>query len=264
MQVDSIREKFASIEKTVEQHLVQPNSFDNILRRQLHADIELLRLDLEGIVSEPPTDEEQKIISDMDNLISKFPLLTLKRKFHWWKVFESTLRFVGAVCTMIVCAVYFSLIILVIRVFDEVMRVDPFSYYSQHMIMLIAKWFWLLAGVDVTIEGLDKEYFDSPCTILSFTHVSNFDGFFVAGTCPIRLMAFGKKELFIVPLFGWFSLAIGGMPVDRNNRERAIGALHHLSESAKNTRLAIAISPEGTRSTTGHLLPFKKGTLMFL
>ncbi len=58
----------------------------------------------------------------------------------------------------------------------------------------------------------------------------------------------------------WISLAFGGVPVDRNNRDRAVKALKRSTDAAKNEKLCIAIAPEGTRSLTGHLLPFKKGT----
>ena len=64
--------------------------------------------------------------------------------------------------------------------------------------------------------------------------------------------------------------------MDRNHRERAVGALKRTSDSAKGVcicidniyslsspqgieNIAVAISPEGTRSTSGNLLPFKKG-----
>jgi aspartokinase len=64
----------------------------------------------------------------------------------------------------------------------------------------------------------------------------------------------------MVPFFSWISLAFGGVPVDRSNRERAVCALHRASSAAKNNQICIVIAPEGMRSTTGQLLPFKKGT----
>ena len=73
-----------------------------------------------------------------------------------------------------------------------------------------------------------------------------------------------KKELFMVPFFSWISLAFGGVPVDRSNRERAVNALQRASSSAKNNQICIVIAPEGMRSTTGQLQPFKKGTYFIL
>jgi 1-acyl-sn-glycerol-3-phosphate acyltransferase len=72
----------------------------------------------------------------------------------------------------------------------------------------------------------------------------------------IRMIA--KAELFHVPLFGK-ALAEGGfIAIDRRNRRTAIRSLERASELlASGTHVWIA--PEGTRSRTGNLLPFKKG-----
>src|SRR5579859_1231322 len=72
----------------------------------------------------------------------------------------------------------------------------------------------------------------------------------------IRMIA--KAELFHVPLFGK-ALAEGGfIAIDRRDRRTAIGSLGRASEVlASGTHVWIA--PEGTRSRSGTLLPFKKG-----
>lgn len=48
------------------------------------------------------------------------------------------------------------------------------------------------------------------------------------------------------------------MPVDRKNRDQAVKSMEAAAMAAKMGE-CMAISPEGTRSTTGNLLPFKKG-----
>ena len=88
--------------------------------------------------------------------------------------------------------------------------------------------------------------------------------------CEVSHLKLTKKDFlfiiifwsfkFMVPFFSWISLAFGGVPVDRGNRERAVSALHRASSAAKNNQICIVIAPEGMRSTTGQLLPFKKGT----
>jgi 1-acyl-sn-glycerol-3-phosphate acyltransferase len=67
-----------------------------------------------------------------------------------------------------------------------------------------------------------------------------------------------KKELFAVPIFGGALAAAGFISIDRSDRERAIASLNHARDLlAGGTH--VWISPEGTRSQSGQLLPFKKG-----
>lgn len=48
--------------------------------------------------------------------------------------------------------------------------------------------------------------------------------------------------------------------MDRQNRDRAIKALERSTKDARSNKICLVIAPEGTRSTTGQLLDFKKGT----
>jgi len=67
-----------------------------------------------------------------------------------------------------------------------------------------------------------------------------------------------KQELFRVPIFGNALAAGGFISIDRSNRHAAIRSLARARELlADGTHVWIA--PEGTRSRTGELLPFKKG-----
>lgn len=67
-----------------------------------------------------------------------------------------------------------------------------------------------------------------------------------------------KEELFRVPVFGKALEAGGFISIDRSNRNAAIRSLDKARALlAGGTHVWIA--PEGTRSRTGHLLPFKKG-----
>ena len=67
-----------------------------------------------------------------------------------------------------------------------------------------------------------------------------------------------KQELFRVPIFGKALDLSGFISIDRSNRERALESLEIAKRKiAEGTQIWIA--PEGTRSKTGELLPFKKG-----
>lgn len=98
--------------------------------------------------------------------------------------------------------------------------------------------------------------------IIVYNHCSNLDPFIVNAVCWLRSPKYvGKKVLFMLPLLGWLFTLTGMVPINRGNRERAVATMNEaVSGIMKRWKRCVAISPEGTRSTDGHLrLPFKKG-----
>jgi 1-acyl-sn-glycerol-3-phosphate acyltransferase len=67
-----------------------------------------------------------------------------------------------------------------------------------------------------------------------------------------------KKELFRIPLLGKAMRMASFVPVDRSNREAAIASIQRATEVMR-SGVNITVFPEGTRSSDGRLLPFKKG-----
>jgi 1-acyl-sn-glycerol-3-phosphate acyltransferase len=94
--------------------------------------------------------------------------------------------------------------------------------------------------------------------VVMSNHQSHYDVpvlYYVLGG---RMRMVAKKELFAVPLFGRAIRDAGMIEVDRSNRERAIASLAKAkAQLAGGTHVWIA--PEGKRSESGELLPFKKG-----
>jgi 1-acyl-sn-glycerol-3-phosphate acyltransferase len=89
-------------------------------------------------------------------------------------------------------------------------------------------------------------------------HQSHYDIaviYYVLGA-KIRMVA--KRELFEVPIFGTAMRAAGFISVDRGNSQSAIASLEE-ARQALQSGTPIWIAPEGTRSPTGELMPFKKG-----
>ena len=66
-----------------------------------------------------------------------------------------------------------------------------------------------------------------------------------------------KKELFNKKFFAWFLGKFHAIPIDRDGSDRA--ALRRCITVLKDGGI-LGVFPEGTRSKTGELLPFKSGT----
>jgi 1-acyl-sn-glycerol-3-phosphate acyltransferase len=123
--------------------------------------------------------------------------------------------------------------------------------------MKIARGGVWLCGVKVLIVGLDR--FDNQRTyIYMCNHVSNIDPPIVIPAVPKRTSVLVKKEVFRIPVLAT-AMRMGQLvPVDRTDRESAINSLKKGQEVLA-SGVNMTLFPEGTRSRTGELLPFKKG-----
>lgn len=113
------------------------------------------------------------------------------------------------------------------------------------------------AGIPYRVVGLEGVPIDRPLVIAS-NHQSWFDIFLLAAVLPGSLRFVAKKELARVPLLGRAMRNAGHVFIDRQNRQAAFGAYDEAAEGIRGGISAV-VFPEGTRSRTGNLLPFKKG-----
>ncbi len=111
------------------------------------------------------------------------------------------------------------------------------------------------AGTPVVAEGLENIPRDQPVMYAS-NHSSMFDIWALFATLPGSVRFVAKRELFRIPLLGRAMLAVGHVPIDRAARKSAFAAY---DEAARRIRggTSVLVFPEGTRSRTGELLPFK-------
>lgn len=116
----------------------------------------------------------------------------------------------------------------------------------------------ILLGVKLNVSGKEHLPEKGPGVII-INHESALDiPIAVAGLqAPVRFMA--KRELFKVPIFGWCLALCNHIPIDRQNRTKAINSINKVSKKLIRRRIFIIVSPEGTRSHDGQIKPFKKG-----
>jgi 1-acyl-sn-glycerol-3-phosphate acyltransferase len=116
-------------------------------------------------------------------------------------------------------------------------------------------------GVKLTVEGRDRVDPKNGVYVYTPNHQSLIDApiiWLALGTPRHRVGFLVKKELERVPIFGTGIGYIGMISVDRRNKERAIASARRATDRIHAGR-SYAVYPEGTRTRTGELLPFKKG-----
>jgi 1-acyl-sn-glycerol-3-phosphate acyltransferase len=91
--------------------------------------------------------------------------------------------------------------------------------------------------------------------------VSNHESFadiLLISHLPWEMKWLSKAELFRVPVLGWMMQLAGDVPVRRGFGPSAVEAMARCRETLAR-RVSVMIFPEGTRSTTTDMLPFKDG-----
>lgn len=91
--------------------------------------------------------------------------------------------------------------------------------------------------------------------------VSNHESFvdiLLISHLPWEMKWLSKKELFKIPVAGWLMRLARDVEVDRSDRASGSKALEECRKRLDD-QVSVMIFPEGTRSTSGDLLPFKDG-----
>lgn len=94
-----------------------------------------------------------------------------------------------------------------------------------------------------------------------FVVVSNHESFsdiLLISHLPWEMKWLSKAELFRIPVLGWMMWLVGDIPVKRGFGPSAAEAMARCRKALAN-RVSVMIFPEGTRSKTAELLPFKDG-----
>src|SRR4051794_39261913 len=114
-----------------------------------------------------------------------------------------------------------------------------------------------LAGIEYRVAGAENLPLDRAAVYCS-NHESNIDPPLLFDALHPRMHILYKHEIDRIPVLARAFRMGGFIPIDRSNKESALRSIELGAQSLRAGN-SFLIFPEGTRSRTAELLPFKKG-----
>jgi 1-acyl-sn-glycerol-3-phosphate acyltransferase len=161
---------------------------------------------------------------------------------------------VRSVLTYIVVSIYVMLAGPIALAVGIGLKNKPALYIPGH----IGVWLALgLSGIRYRVRG--REHIPkNRAVVFCSNHESNVDPPVLFQALHKQLHVLFKAELKKLPVLGAVMVAGGFVPVERDRREASMASIDRAAESIRAGN-SFLIFPEGTRSKTSELLPFKKG-----
>ena len=110
----------------------------------------------------------------------------------------------------------------------------------------------------ITIKGKENMIMNEKFFIAA-SHQSMFETFYLQTifNSPIFIL---KKELLLIPIFGWYLKKIGSISIQRDKITKDnLGFFEDISKKISNSNQPLIIFPQGTRVLPDERPPFKKG-----
>lgn len=240
----------------------------NHLRRLYYARSELLKIEIGDLIRDSESDSFiDDSLAFLNGVSENMELSYVSRPCSSILIFildkmDELIRFLGVWSCIIVSAVFLAIPCILIKPLDYYFLrrgiITPFQQISVLVKRFIAGSIILLSGISLVTENIDLSSFGSSCVLTCFSHSSTMDAFILSYVIPTRHFTVSKLDLFLIPYFAWLLIAFDGVPIDRSNVQSAALSLTNAAESAQQGD-CLCMAPEGTRSKTGQLIPFKKG-----
>ena len=116
----------------------------------------------------------------------------------------------------------------------------------------------IVLSVKISVKGKEN-IINNEKFFIAASHQSMFETFYLQTifNSPIFIL---KKELLLVPIFGWYLKKIGSISIKRNKVTKDnLGFFEDISQIINNSNRPLIIFPQGTRVSPDERPPFKKG-----
>ena len=126
------------------------------------------------------------------------------------------------------------------------------GYWTSFCLQIFLSTKIIIKGKENIIEN--KKFF------IAASHQSMFETFFLQTifNSPVFIL---KKELLMIPLFGWYLKKIGSISIKRNKVSKAnLGFFDDISKQINSSDRPLIIFPQGTRLLPEDRSSFKKGS----
>ena len=117
----------------------------------------------------------------------------------------------------------------------------------------------IFLSTKIIIKGKENIIVNKKFFIAS-SHQSMFETFFLQTifNYPVFIL---KKELLLIPIFGWYLKKIGSISIKRNKVSKEnLGFFSEISKQINSSDRPLIIFPQGTRLPPNDRTPFKKGS----
>jgi len=150
----------------------------------------------------------------------------------------------------------------VVLVSAFMLMVSPFVSYPRRYRMLMGwnrfavLWVRLACGVNYRVSGLDR--LPAHACVVVANHQSSWETIFIATLFP-QLCILLKRELLVIPFFGWALRLLQPIAIDRENPRNALRQLVEQGSTRLANGTSVLVFPEGTRVDSGASLRFTRG-----
>jgi 1-acyl-sn-glycerol-3-phosphate acyltransferase len=150
-----------------------------------------------------------------------------------------------------VATIFFSIVSIPLSVFDRSGK--SYLWISR----IWSRFFLLVFGIRVTVKGTEHVRHGEHYVYVA-NHSSYTDIPLLLATVPDDIRLILRRSLTRIPIWGWALLVSPFLIIDRSSAAKFQRTLKQAVETIGNGA-SVLLFPEGTRTTTGTLQPFKRG-----